>query len=269
MTSPLLEGVKGLLFDVFGTVVDWRRSVEVFLKETASDKIASSPSFNASQVPPDTQARVRSLTDQDWATFAQEWRNSYGKFTRGFVPGETEWKDIDTHHRDSLVELLDKWQLNGLYTPGEIERLSKVWHYLVPWPDSSQGIHKLGTRFKTATLSNGNQSLLRDLDEFGNLGFQRLISAEDFKAYKPNPATYLGACKMLGLEPQQVAMVAAHLGDLAAARSHGLRTVYVERSREEELESDDERYGEARQWVDVWISQSQAGFIELAKELGL
>ncbi len=262
----VLSQVKGLTFDVFGTVVDWRSSVEEALKREAAGKLRS-PSFAA--LPAEVQQRASSLGDDDWAAFAQEWRSSYGRFTRGFVPGETAWKDIDTHHYESLVELLGRWGLAGFYTPPEAEKLSKVWHSLVPWADSSEGIHRLGSGAVTATLSNGNRSLLQDLNAHGNLGFQRIISAEDFRAYKPNPKTYLGACEKLGLEPQQVAMVAAHLGDLAAARSHGLRTIYVERHREEEWQPDDERYREAKGWVDIWVTESEEGFIEVARRLGM
>ncbi|KAM7195425.1 haloacid dehalogenase [Naviculisporaceae sp. PSN 640] len=270
MSSPSaaekFQHVKGLTFDVFGTAVDWRTTVTDALIQAAADK-AKSPEF--SSLPQDLQTKLNSVTKDSWGDFAQEWRNSYGKFILGFVPGKTPWKDIDAHHHDSLLELLDKWHLSGIYSPEELEKLSKVWHFLAPWTDASEGLHTLGKRFVVATLSNGNQSLLADLNEFGKLGFQRLISAEDFRAYKPNPATYLGACKALGFEPSQVAMVAAHLGDLAAARTHGLKTIYVERNREEDWDPEDERYRDAKGWVDLWITQEEGGFIEVARRLGL
>ncbi|KAK0728456.1 HAD-like domain-containing protein [Lasiosphaeria miniovina] len=265
-SASLASQIKGLTFDVFGTVVDCRTPVTKALVEAAAAKIASPASGS---LPPDIQARVRALTKDDWAAFTQEWLYSYGKFTHSFVPGVTEWKDIDTHHYDSFIELLDKWQLPGLYTPDEMKQLNKIWHALEPWPDSSEGIHKLGTRFKVSTLSNGNRSLLADLNEHGNLGFQYLASAEDFKAYKPNPATYLGACRQLGLEPSEVAMVAAHLGDLASARALGLRTIYVERRHEEDWKPDEERYREAKEWVDLWIKEDEDGFKEVAERLGI
>lgn len=264
--QPLQATVKALTFDVFGTVVDWRSSVEAELNKVVKKK-TTSPEFQS--LSPETSERVKALTEQDWATFAQQWRDSYKKFTRGFVPGETPWKDIDTHHYDSLVELLDKWKLQDLYSEDEIKDLSLVWHRLTPWSDSSEGIHTLGTAFITSTLSNGNRSLLKDLNDFGNLGFQKLTSAEDFSAYKPSPAVYLGAAKSFGVKPEEVAMVAAHLNDLQAAKSLGLRTIYVERLSEEDWEEDDPRFQEARKWVDIWVSQDEAGFVTVAQKLGL
>ena len=265
-TENPLQLVEALTFDVFGTCVDWRATVEEALRDAAAAKLRAPASGS---VPVDLLARARSLGDADWAAFAQEWRNSYGRFTRGFVPGQTEWKDIDTHHRDSLIELLREWKLEGLYTPSEVEDLSKVWHFLGSWPDTSEGVHKLGTKLITTTLSNGNRSLLEDLDKHGNLGFRRVISAEDFRAYKPNRAVYLGACEKLGLEPGKVAMVAAHLNDLAAARSFGLRTVYVERPEEEAWDRQGELYRDAQQWVDLWVREGEGGFVEVAKKLGI
>src|SRR3569833_1594873 len=264
--DSLASQIRGLTFDVFGTVVNWRASVESELAAAAARKV-SSPAFRS--LPADLRSRAEQLSAGDWSAFAAEWRASYGRFTRGFVLGVTEWKDIDTHHHDSLVELLDKWQLAGLYGPGEIRELSRVWHRLEPWPDAARGLHALGTRFITATLSNGNTSLLRDLDEFGSLGFQKLISAADFGAYKPHPSVYLGAVRGLELQPGQVAMVAAHLGDLEAAKSLGLKTIYVERAGEEELQPGDERYERARDCVDLWVGLHQDGFVEVARRLGV
>ncbi|RBQ73095.1 hypothetical protein FVER53590_02836 [Fusarium verticillioides] len=257
--SPLSK-VKALTFDVFGTVVNWRSSVTDELTLRAYRKTSS-------DLKQDVKARVQKLTEEDWGRFAQEWRNSYGKFTRGFDPEKHTWKTIDQHHHDSLVELLKAWDLADLYSPAEIESLSLVWHRLTPWDDSSDGIHELGKTYKTSTLSNGNVSLLRDLNDFGNLGFQVLLSGERFGAYKPNPAVYTGAARELGLEPHEVSMVAAHLNDLEAARACGLRTIYVERPQEEAWDKEDERYQKAKEWVDIWITEDDQGFLALAQRL--
>lgn len=248
--KPALPEIRALTFDVFGTVVDWRSSITAALRKAAAKDHRGTASI-------------------DWSAFAQAWRNSYGQFTRSFVPGVTPWKDIDTHHRDSLIELLSDHGLGGFFSADEIEKLSKEWHFLTPWDDSAQGIHLLGTKVTTATLSNGNQSLLKDLNEFGDLGFQRTFSAEDFKAYKPNKDVYLGAVNKLGLEPGQVAMVAAHLNDLKAARENGLRTVYVERRGEEAWKPGSKEYEDAKTWVDIWVHEAEDGFLEVARKMGI
>lgn len=270
MSTPgphALKGIKALTFDVFGTVVNWRISVEDALLSALAIKLASS---DFQSLPPGLQQRAQALADTaDWApTFAQQWRNAYSKFTQGFRSGETAWKDIDAHHHDSLIELLDKWELSGLYTPAEISELSLVWHRLQPWPDSSEGIAALNALgLVTSTLSNGNTSLLTDLNEYGGLGFQKIISAEDFKAYKPDPKTYLGAAEKIGVQPGEVAMVAAHLGDLEQASKNGLRTIYVEREKEEAWGVEEERYAAAKDWVDLWVGVDEGGFVEVAKRL--
>ncbi|KAI1336741.1 HAD-like domain-containing protein [Xylariaceae sp. FL0016] len=189
-------------------------------------------------------------------------------------PGETPWKDIDTHHYDALLVLLDRHGLAGLYTRAEARDLSLIWHHLTPWSDSGRGIRLLGTRYETATLSNGNRELLQDLNadtNAGGLGFKHIISTADFKAYKPHPSTYLGAAKALGCRREEVAMVAAHLGDLDAARKQGMRTIFVERPLEERSSKGDEEYDEARKWVDIWVSdgEGEGGFVEVARQLGI
>ncbi|KAH9906708.1 haloacid dehalogenase [Xylariomycetidae sp. FL2044] len=277
-----LKHIKALTFDVFGTVVDWRSTVIRELTQKAHELITAAPESN-SALSPALRSRLQSA---DWARFAQEWRDSYGVFTRTFEPGRTAWKDVDAHHYDSLVSLLEKWELADAFfragdddgdddddddeAGGVLRDLSLVWHRLAPWPDAAEGIRRLGTTggLVTSTLSNGNRSLLADLDASGGLGFRRLISTADFGAYKPHPSTYLGAARALGCAPREVAMVAAHLGDLAAARSCGLRTIYVEREREEAWDAGEARYREARGWVDLWIRQDEEGFVEVARRLG-
>lgn len=126
----------------------------------------------------------------------------------------------------------------------------------------------------TSTLSNGNRSLLADLDQHGQLHFARILSAEDFGAYKPDPQVYLGAAEKLGVAPGETATVAAHLNDLEAARDVGLRTVYVKWKGEEDWDTEDDRYQRAKGWVDLWVGlqcqdrKGEGGFVEVARQLG-
>jgi len=254
---------KAMTFDVFGTVVDWRKTVTSTLIYSAADKTYSSS--KSAGLSPAIRKRLSELNDEDWAQFAQEWRNSYKEFVHGYDPEHDTWRDIDTHHYISLMELIEKWNLQGLYTDNEIEDLSLIWHHLDPWRDSSAGLHKLGSKFITSTLSNGNRSLLEDLNSHGSLGFQKLQSSGDFKAYKPHPSVYNGAAKAMGLRNEEVAMVAAHLSDLKAARDLGFKTIYVERRGEEDWNPEGEQYEDARKWVDMWVSEEENGFLEVAR----
>ncbi|TKW55233.1 hypothetical protein CTA1_3310 [Colletotrichum tanaceti] len=266
--SEDLRNLKALTFDVFGTVVDWRTSVVEELASRARAKLSSTS-------PPPSPALAAEERDRlaaaDWGRFAQEWRDSYKRFTLGHVAGETPWKDVDAHHRESLAALLRAWGLGGVYGDGEVQDMSLAWHRLRPWADAVPGLRRLGAKFVTSTLSNGNRALLRDLDSSGSLGFGRLLSSEDWEVYKPRPEVYDGAVAALlgeGGKAREVAMVAAHLGDLMAARGRGMRTVYVERPGEEDWERGGEAFEDARGWVDVWIGEGEGGFEELARLLG-
>ncbi|KAJ3342091.1 hypothetical protein HDU93_003307 [Gonapodya sp. JEL0774] len=173
---------------------------------------------------------------------------------------------------DRLLELLPKYNCVGFWTPEQLHDLNQVWHRLDPYPDAVQGMHLLHSKYITCTLSNGNVRLLIDLVRYGNLAFDEVFSGEMFNSYKPNPATYLGACKYLMLEPHEVAMVAAHHYDLTAAKSHGLRTIYVDRGFPEDNFDWNKRdeYG-----FDLVVkigdgkSDKEDGFVEAAKRLGI
>lgn len=261
----LTDHPKALLFDVFGTLVDWRTSITSALVYAAQAALAT----NSETIPAEAHQRASRLTEEDWGAFAQQWRNSYMNYTVNFRPGEQEFITVDEHHYISLKALLAAHQLEDLFTEEEIKSLSLQWHYLDAWEDSSRGLKELNKKFVTSTLSNGNTALLRDLARYTAMPFKEIISAAEFGAYKPNPAVYLGGAANLGLEPSECAMVAAHIGDLAYAKESGFQTIYIPRPQEE---THPEFLAQAKSEgtvVDMWIDEEQDGLLEIARRYGI
>lgn len=253
---------KALLTDVFGTVVDWRSTVTTYLTKTAEDTL-NSPS---SSLPSSVRTAAANI---NWADFASQWRRSYGRFTSTYDPSRDAFKTVDQHHLESLIDLLRKYQLDGLWTDDELQKASMIWHFLDPWADSSSGLGMLNQKFETATLSNGNTSLLQDLAEYGKLPYKHLISAADFQAYKPHPDVYNGAAKKLGLQSSQCALVAAHLGDCEAAKKKcGYQTIYIERRQEEGYSKEEIERVKQEGFIDMWIGVDEGGFEEVARRFG-
>lgn len=207
--NPALADVRALTFDVFGTVVDWRSSV-----------IAEGQALGA-----------RLGLQADWAALADAWRKGYFASMKRVAQGELAWDTIDALHRQVLDHLLPR---HGLQALGEDERshFNRVWHRLAPWPDTVAGLTRLKQRLTITTLSNGNLSLLVAMAKHGGLPWDAVLSAELFGRFKPDPAVYLGAARLLGLAPGQVMMVAAHPFDLVAAQRAGLKTAYIPRPAE-------------------------------------
>ncbi len=201
--------VSALAFDVFGTVVDWRGSI---IREGRR------------------LARAKPLR-VNWAAFADAWRAGYRPAMARVRSGELPWTTIDALHRAILDDLLRQFRITGL-TEAETEHLNRAWHRLRPWPDARRGLALLKRGFTLATLSNGNVALLVDMAKHARLPWDCVLSAELFGHYKPDPETYLGAARLLGLEPGEVMMVAAHKDDLYAAKACGLRTAFVRRPLE-------------------------------------
>src|SRR5689334_9751309 len=208
MTSRTLP-TRLLLFDVFGTVVDWRSSVA---REAAA------------------MARSRGVV-LDAEAFADSWRAGYRPAMERVRNGTLPWMGIDALHRLILDDMLAQFGLGAL-SPSERKHLNHAWHRLQPWPDALAGLTRLKRRFVIATLSNGNMALLTNLSKFGELPWDCILSAELFQHYKPDPEAYLGAVKLLGVTPAQAMLVAAHEDDLIAARACGLLTAFVRRPLE-------------------------------------
>ena len=89
-----------------------------------------------------------------------------------------------------------------------------------------------------------------------------MLSAEFYRAYKPDAKVYLGAAETLGVKPEETMMVAAHKNDLLGARKAGLQTAYVERPLEKGPGGGADKGKE--DWMDVYAKD----FVDLALQLG-
>jgi 2-haloacid dehalogenase len=231
--------VDALLFDVFGTVVDWRASLIDDLNAFAAGR----------------GLKV------DWAAFADDWRALYQPAMEEVRVGRRAWTVLDVLHRESLDKLITKYGIGGL-SEADKDHINKVWHRLKPWPDAVEGLTRLKTHYIIGTLSNGNVGLLTRMAKFARLPWDVVLGAETARAYKPQPQAYLASAELLNLRPEQVMLVAAHNGDLAAAANVGLRTAFVPRPNERGAGQTLDLKAE-REW-DV-IADS---FVNLAKAMG-
>jgi 2-haloacid dehalogenase len=233
------DDVQALLFDVFGTVVDWRSSLIDDLARFGAGKGVKA----------------------DWAAFADDWRGLYQPAMDEVRTGRRTWTILDVLHRESLDKLLVKYALTGL-SEADKDHVNKVWHRLKPWPDTVEGLRRLKSRYIIGTLSNGNVGLLTRMAKHAGLPWDVVLGAETARAYKPLPQAYLASAELLNLAPSQVMLVAAHNGDLAAAAGCGLRTAFV--ARPAEYEPHQKRDFKAdRDWDVVTDS-----FTALAKAMG-
>jgi 2-haloacid dehalogenase len=206
-----LGAVRALLFDTFGTVVDWRTGVA---REAAG--------FLRRHSHPGDPER-----------FADEWRALYQPAMEVIRRGDRPFTRLDVIHRENLDRVLGSWNLDpGSFDPVELDELNRAWHRLDPWPDSIEGLRRLRHRFLVAPLSNGNIALLTNMAKRAGLPWDCILGAEVVRAYKPQPIAYLGTADVLGLRPEECMMVAAHNDDLAAARAARLRTALVLRPTE-------------------------------------
>ncbi len=206
MTQP-----RALLFDVFGTVVDWRSGIA---RDAAPILAAQAPHL-------------------DPHAFADAWRARYQPAMEEVRAGRRPFARLDTLHRENLEAVLrDAGADPAAIGQATLDHLNRAWHRLDPWPDAVAGLVRLKARFVIAPLSNGNLALLLNMAKRAGLPWDAILGAEVAHAYKPRPEAYLRTADILGLEPAACMMVAAHNGDLAAARACGLATAFVPRPAE-------------------------------------
>jgi 2-haloacid dehalogenase len=196
-----------LLFDVFGTLVDWRSSLIEIAEATAA----------------------RSDAPADWAGIVDDWRRAYQPAMDQIRHGAA-WRDLDSLQRETLAGVLARHGIR--LSADDRETLLSGWRRLRPWPDSREGLDRLRRKHVTATLSNGHLALLADLLKFADLRVDVVLSAQLAGGYKPDANVYAAALRLLDCQPEDAGMVAAHASDLRAAAALGLRPIYVRRPLE-------------------------------------
>ena len=236
----MVDEVKALIFDVFGTVVDWRSSIA----RIAGDFAAKNG------VPP-----------ANWDQFARDWRGLYQPSMQRVRSGELPFTKLDTLHRMNIEAIAGQYGFGDL-SSNKLDELNLAWHQLTPWPDSVEGLTLLKSKFIIGTHSNGNIALMVNMAKNGSLPWDVILGAEVVRQYKPMPETYDRCCEALGLQPSQVMMTAAHNSDLAAARARGLKTAFVPRPEEYGIEQ-----GLDLEPTENWDVVA-SNFVDLARKMG-
>ena len=198
---------KALVFDVFGTCVDWRSSIA-----GAGEALG----------------RKLGKTGVDWLAFADAWRAQYQPQMETVRGGQRPWTTLDVLHREALDTVLPVFDLDEM-SEADRDDLTRAWHRLDPWPDVVDGLTRLKSRFIIPPNSNGNIALLVNMAKRAGLPWDAILGAEIARAYKPRPEVYLRCAEALGLAPSAVMMVAAHNSDLITAAQCGLQTAFVPR----------------------------------------
>ncbi len=201
--------IKALLFDVFGTVVDWRNSIAREMQRFGDSR----------------------QINHDWQQFALDWRAMYQPAMENIRTGNRDYVKLDQLHRENLNQLLESYGLDEL-DEFQIDYVNRVWHRLQPWADTLPGMNRLRKHHILASLSNGNVSLIVNMAKHSGIPWDMVLGSEPAQGYKPQPAVYLHSANMLDLKPEQCMMVAAHNDDLRVARSLGFKTAYINRPYE-------------------------------------
>jgi 2-haloacid dehalogenase len=201
--------VKALVFDVFGTVVDWRNGVA-----KDAERILKPLGYNL-----------------DWIAFADAWRALYDPTMEKVRSGQEPYVKLDVLHRRMLEQIRPKFGLQKL-DDKTADDLNLAWHRLDVWPDVKGGFARLSRKYMLAPCSNGNIAIMADIARRNEIRFDAILGSEIARDFKPKPRVYLSAVEALNLTPGQVMMVAAHSDDLRAAASNGLRTAHVARPQE-------------------------------------
>jgi 2-haloacid dehalogenase len=207
----MMQRIEAVLFDTFGTVVDWRTGVATAWRALA-------------------ERRGITLDADD---FADQWRAKYLPAMAAVRSGERRYEPLDQLHLENLLEVLADNGVDSSRIPAEsLIWLNQSWQRLNPWPDVLPGLKRLKRHYLIGPLSNGNMSLLTQLARYAGLPWDAVIGSDLLMTYKPDPKAYRLAAELLDIAPCSIMLCAAHNGDLAAASAAGFRTAFLCRPNE-------------------------------------
>jgi len=209
MSQDNISDVEVILFDVFGTVVDWRTSLLKWFQRFGREN-----HFQA-----------------DWAGLVDDWRAAYQPSMDRVRKGQRPYVTLDVLHRESLDALLPRYGLGNVLET-DCQEIARAWRWLDPWPNTANGLTRLKQKYVIGTLSNGGLGLLVDMAKYAGLPWDVVLCGDVFQRYKPDAAVYVKAAELMARPTSALMLVAAHNYDLAAARSHGYRTAFVARPTE-------------------------------------
>jgi len=230
---------KALLFDVFGTLVDWRSSIA-----RESEQVLKPLGVTA-----------------DWLAFADAWRGEYQGAMDQVRDGHIPFCKLDVLHRRNLDLVMPRFNISGI-AENALQYLNLAWHRLDAWPDVAPGMSRLRRRHLLAPCSNGNISLMVDLARRNGIHWDAILGSEIAGDYKPKPRVYLTSCAAFDLAPGECMMVAAHSTDLQHAAACGLRTAHIARPNEHGP-------GKGEPAPKVPVDYAAASLEDLAKQLGV
>ena len=208
--GPPMPDVKALVFDTFGTVVDWRNGVA-----REAERILKPMGY-----------------DLDWLAFADAWHKEYDPSMEEVRSGRRPFVKLDILFREILDRIRPRFKLEAL-AESTLADLNLAWHKLDAWPDVGPAFARLHKRFLMAPCSNSDIAQMADVARRNNLPWDAILGSEIAQGYKPQPKVYLMTCAAFNLKPEQVMMCAAHSGDLSSAQKLGLRTGHVGRPGED------------------------------------
>ncbi|MFQ5520875.1 MAG: haloacid dehalogenase type II [Candidatus Methylomirabilia bacterium] len=192
--------VKGIVFDMYGTVVDVGAVAEA-CKEVALDPVAFNREWRAKQLE---------------YTFLRSLMGKYQDF----------WK-ISEQALEFAI------QRSGLaVSPEQRKQLMEAWLHPTPYPEVAAALPRLQERYALAILSNGSPKMLRV--GLGATGlrpyFRWVISVDAVKIFKPSPKVYQLVPKHMKLPKQQILFVSSNGFDVVGAKSFGLKVCWLNRA---------------------------------------
>ena len=205
----LVNQPVAIVFDTFGSVVDWRGTLVAEMQMLATERGVVG----------------------DWEAAADAWRNGYHRILDEVTDGKRAWANLDLLHRELLDEALAAQGITG-FSESDLQHINLGWHRLKAWPDAVPGLLRLKRKYIVGSLSNGTVALLVNMAKRANLPWDVVFGSDIFRQFKPHPETYLGTARLLGIKPGQLMLASAHNGDLANARKNGLMTAFFIRPTE-------------------------------------
>ncbi|WP_034920005.1 haloacid dehalogenase type II [Gillisia sp. CAL575] len=123
-------------------------------------------------------------------------------------------------------------QLDVSLTEAQIKSVLSPITKLSAYPEVSNTLEGLKEKgFKLVALSNGKPQVVDEQLKYAEIHhlFDKVLSIEEVKNYKPHVSTYHCAYSLMNVLPEDTMLIAAHGWDIAGAKRAGIQAAFIAR----------------------------------------
>jgi len=200
---PLPKDVKFVSFDCYGTLIDWETGVyDAFVKEADRDGYT----LSREELVPLFLKTQQEIKAGSYELYAEVLRRTAVAISR-----ELGWP-LEPSRSGFLPDSVSRWP---------------------PFKETNTQLERFGKKFETGLISNIDDKLLGLTRRHFKIDFDLVVTAQQVRSYKPDPAHFKECARRIGTKKGWVHVGSSYYYDVEPCLKDKIPVIWVNRSKEQ------------------------------------